>query len=344
MNLPFSIESPGAIVNNSVSRMNHHFSDGSVGPISSSGVVVSGSTSSFASSMYGLHVKESVTTHPAAPSKGRNHSYYSAEVLADGYRYKKYGQKFSKSSNYPTCYFRCAQAGCPVKRQISRSDDGKIINNYRGSHNHVPPQMRKVRVLTQSEFISVAREEGKFLGSWENTEHTRAETERKLVVTAAAGIDPTDDSFLWRKYGSKTVKGSTVNKSYYRCAASSCSAKRLVQRAVGAGEEAQVVYQGAHNHALPARTTPASPPRAVTSTITPLLSHPTGTKHMPAAPDSGMPMGILPNGQRVMVMPSTEVDSAAVLYSTGMTSLWADEGPGGLGMGGLGGLPDIPSL
>ncbi len=172
-----------------------------------------------------VHEMDHADVEPVKSRKPRSKRgpYYSAEVLQDGYHYRKYGQKFSRSNPYPTCYYKCAHNGCPVKRQISRSDDGKIVNQYRNKHNHAPPQMRKIRAETQDEFVNLIREEGRFL-DWEAGQNA-ASVEKKLVVTTAIGIDPVEDSHTWRKYGSKIVKASTVQKSYYRCAVASCGAK-----------------------------------------------------------------------------------------------------------------------
>ncbi len=332
----------------------------------SSSTIVSGSTSCWASSAYGLSavndhtfsagidsVPGCVASKPAATSftGGRqaksggknNNGFYTPEMLNDGYNYKKYGQKFGKSSPYPTCYYRCAHRNCPVKRQLLCDADGKVHNNYSGVHTHAPPQMRKVRADTQDAFITIVRDEGQFLRDGDRdgaADVTKGD--RKLIVTLGPGIDPTADSCIWRKYGSKAVKGSSLQKSYYRCASASCSAKRLVQRPAGASECVQVVYQGAHNHALPPRETVATRPDPALVTITPLISNPTPCP----TPDGGLPMGILPNGQRVVVMPSDGQDTAAVLYSTGMASLWTSTAPPAQGgvRARLGDLPPIPAI
>ncbi|KAG9396140.1 WRKY DNA -binding domain [Carpediemonas membranifera] len=304
-------------------------------------------------------------------SKQRNKRgpYYSAEVLADGYHYRKYGQKFSRSSPYPTCYYKCAHPGCPVKRQISRSTDGKIVNTYRGTHSHVPPQVRRVEVTTQEEFLAVVREESKFLGEWDDeaTEPGKASSEKRLVVVAnSSSIDITDDSFAWKKYGSKVVKASTIQKSYYRCATANCSAKRLIQRPAAGGEgESTVTYQGPHNHAV----LPREPKAKVTQTISqaveqdipsqaPQVANDASSHAQPqhaALPGHGpgpaviaMPpstlasdiapvrlmvpppnqdprghvAGVLATGQRMFTLPSEQGMGSAMLFSTGLGSIW----------------------
>ncbi|KAG9393675.1 WRKY DNA -binding domain [Carpediemonas membranifera] len=352
-------------------------------PMRSSSVVVSGSTSAYSSTMYSFNSTMNSLPQPSITrgifsssvssasideemdvsaqgktqggKKTQQGGYYSAEVLADGYHYRKYGQKFSRSSPYPTCYYKCAHPGCPVKRHISRDADGKITNSYRGSHTHVPPQIRRVEVTSQEEFISVVAEECKFLGDWVESEgptatEKKSSSERKLVVVAKGAVDTADDSFHWKKYGSKIVKSSTVQKSYYRCAHPACPAKRLIQKPADTkGDvETTVVYQGAHNHPMAPREPKvevvqsgrAPPEEDIMANASPLLSA--------TVPESLGPMGVLTNGQRVLVVPTPDQSmSSALLYSTGLGSIWDNAVPqdlhGGVGME-LSRLPSIPPI
>ncbi|XP_051140002.1 probable WRKY transcription factor 2 isoform X2 [Andrographis paniculata] len=63
------------------------------------------------------------------------------DIVEDGYRWRKYGQKFIKNNPNPRSYYRCSNAGCIVKKTVERaSDDPKIVvTTYEGDHNHTMP-------------------------------------------------------------------------------------------------------------------------------------------------------------------------------------------------------------
>ncbi|XVE76832.1 hypothetical protein DITRI_Ditri13aG0011900 [Diplodiscus trichospermus] len=57
------------------------------------------------------------------------------DVLDDGYKWRKYGQKVVKNSLHPRSYFRCTHNNCRVKKRIERlSEDCRmVITTYEGS-------------------------------------------------------------------------------------------------------------------------------------------------------------------------------------------------------------------
>ncbi|KAA8515831.1 hypothetical protein F0562_018558 [Nyssa sinensis] len=57
------------------------------------------------------------------------------DVLDDGYKWRKYGQKVVKNSLHPRSYYRCTHSNCRVKKRVERlSEDCRmVITTYEGT-------------------------------------------------------------------------------------------------------------------------------------------------------------------------------------------------------------------
>ncbi|MCO5599204.1 hypothetical protein L7F22_053304 [Adiantum nelumboides] len=66
------------------------------------------------------------------------------DILDDGYRWRKYGQKVVKGNAHPRSYYKCTNVGCSVRKHVERSskDHKAVITMYEGKHNHDVPAGR----------------------------------------------------------------------------------------------------------------------------------------------------------------------------------------------------------
>ncbi|KAJ3669822.1 hypothetical protein LUZ60_010146 [Juncus effusus] len=63
------------------------------------------------------------------------------DLLDDGYRWRKYGQKSVKGNTHPRSYYKCTYTKCNVRKQIERAskDSKTVFTTYEGKHIHDPP-------------------------------------------------------------------------------------------------------------------------------------------------------------------------------------------------------------
>lgn len=66
------------------------------------------------------------------------------DILDDGYRWRKYGQKVVKGNPNPRSYYKCTSTGCMVRKHVERAshDLKSVITTYEGKHNHDVPAAR----------------------------------------------------------------------------------------------------------------------------------------------------------------------------------------------------------
>ncbi|XP_024367797.1 uncharacterized protein [Physcomitrium patens] len=60
------------------------------------------------------------------------------DVIDDGYKWRKYGQKPVKNSVHPRNYYKCTTANCPVRKRVERctDDPSHVLTTYDGTHTH----------------------------------------------------------------------------------------------------------------------------------------------------------------------------------------------------------------
>ncbi|KAL9404288.1 hypothetical protein Peur_001260 [Populus x canadensis] len=80
------------------------------------------------------------------------------DILDDGYRWRKYGQKAVKNNKFPRSYYRCTYQGCNVKKQVQRltKDEGVVVTTYEGMHTHPieKPNDNFEHILSQMQIYS----------------------------------------------------------------------------------------------------------------------------------------------------------------------------------------------
>ncbi|CAK9150451.1 unnamed protein product [Ilex paraguariensis] len=66
------------------------------------------------------------------------------DILDDGYRWRKYGQKVVKGNPNPRSYYKCTYMGCQVRKHVERASHnlGAVLTTYEGKHNHDVPAAR----------------------------------------------------------------------------------------------------------------------------------------------------------------------------------------------------------
>jgi len=62
-------------------------------------------------------------------------------------------------------------------------------------------------------------------------------------------MPPSEDGYRWRKYGQKIIKGAAFPRSYYRCTAPNCPARKHVEG--DPKDPGSIAYEGDHNHEPP---------------------------------------------------------------------------------------------
>ncbi|KAK9285098.1 hypothetical protein L1049_024283 [Liquidambar formosana] len=116
---------------------------------------------------------------------------------------------------------------------------------------------------------------------------SRKSVQKKVVSVRIGDLDgsrskgegyPPSDSWAWRKYGQKPIKGSPYPRGYYRCSSSKgCPARKQVERSHVDPTLLIITYASDHNHAFPTTkhqptTTTTTSPATATATVRPEIA------------------------------------------------------------------------
>ncbi|KAM3352499.1 hypothetical protein ACQJBY_024007 [Aegilops geniculata] len=93
------------------------------------------------SQRYGsLYLYGAPGTAPESKHTTKVRSCGGGKTPMDGYRWRKYGQKFIKNNPHPRSYYKCTSSRCSAKKHVEKSTDDPemLIVTYEGSHLHGP--------------------------------------------------------------------------------------------------------------------------------------------------------------------------------------------------------------
>ncbi|KAK4280275.1 hypothetical protein QN277_011917 [Acacia crassicarpa] len=137
------------------------------------------------------------------------------------------------------------------------------------------------------------------------TRSRKRKSQQRRMVCHVTAENLTADSWAWRKYGQKPIKGSPYPRNYYRCSSlKGCGARKQVERSNTEADMFIVTYTGEHTHPRPThRNSLAGSTRNKPSSLT--------TTRQPASHESGSPSTNVnrpsSSSQRSPTTPLTEV-------------------------------------
>ncbi|XP_028775128.1 WRKY transcription factor 44 [Neltuma alba] len=110
----------------------------------------------------------------------------------DGFKWRKYGQKQVKGTEYPRSYYKCTYPNCAAKKKVERSLDGQIAEIvYNGSHNHSKPQppKRNSALLSGAAGDEMSQDSDTNNNLWSSDNGERKEGKTPLLDGGGGGLE-----------------------------------------------------------------------------------------------------------------------------------------------------------
>ncbi|KAJ0780760.1 putative transcription factor WRKY family [Helianthus annuus] len=196
--------------------------------------------------------ESSVVIHPKKP-KFIVHATAGTKVSADSYKWRKYRQKMVKGNSHPRNCYKCAFAGCTVKKQMEKVVDGssQVIITYKGLHNHdIPAASSHSKERVPSSFTQSPTMPPTPAANADVAETEQKATTRSKSLSTSKPIKIPTDSYAWMKYARRQLKSPYGFRSYSKCKHRACRAKK-VELYDQFNSVVDVVYKGQHKHDPP---------------------------------------------------------------------------------------------
>ncbi|KAJ1392525.1 WRKY domain [Sesbania bispinosa] len=142
------------------------------------------------------------------------------DILDDGYRWRKYGQKVVRGNPNPRSYYKCTNTGCPVRKHVERAshDPKAVITTYEESDTISLDLGMGISSAADS---SRSNGQGKMLLSefGDSQTHTTSNSNFKFVHTTPAQVYYGVLNNSTNQYGSRENRsdGPPLNHSSYPC-------------------------------------------------------------------------------------------------------------------------------